>query len=799
MRIRICLYIPLMEISTSIDWIDTETEGVIQEIATLSNPVTSVETVNNVITFISDNTIYMVYYENNKYSDYVEGLPHLPVFSFTSKAWGGDEILEILNQPEQTMKNLVEKAGVYFASVFDNRVSTPYGIPDGYVAIRLAYRLSNSSTTLLTPPTLLRVGTQKSTIEHGTKTLNGGAVSHHIITYKNMETARIRIKIDPCYIEKYEDVISSVVVYSTKPLTRFEFIDKAGGRGVLDTAYFLRDLSKCIDDELYYKLDEIDYKKLTEAYEKDYDGRAYKEIVLNEDSIIDDGYIKKTGSTFMFNKRVHMWNINNNSSRIGYSSISNKGIISGTDVPPSGFSWCSVYAKIQRNNSNHYIYLCSIPVDSNNQITVNRLIAIPYAAKSIYFATSERYKELKLTQSKRHNYSYYLESNIIEEESPRGGESKGRPPIPDDNVPVTQDVIIISLTEIGKFLPEGVDIAQPSDSLSYHTSLGRDLDNLIVSEISQPLIYPVSNSYATPGEIIYITVSAEQITQSQIGQYPLYLFTTVGIYGLEQGQGNVLYARTIPLSIEVAIETCQTPYGIVFSTDNGLKVINGGNITELSLDIDVSLNHDIRNHASFKICTDHEQLCRVQPYISEVDFVAYLKGAVIGYDSREKEVIISNPSRAYSYAYSFLGRYWMKRGESYSWFNGNIALTPMIEGATTRPINLLNEEEIDTLPIVYLTVPLALDDHTTIKRSALRGDFKPTNNHMGVYMFASVDKIHWDAVNAMQFKEDTPHAILPRIATTYRWIILLVCGDTDRTRLAYLDIDDVPKYTEKLR
>lgn len=103
---------------------------------------------------------------------------------------------------------------------------------------------------------------------------------------------------------------------------------------------------------------------------------------------------------------------------------------------------------------------------------------------------------------------------------------------------------------------------------------------LKVSEVNNPFTFPAANTYTIGnGRALNLASNAMQVSEGQFGQYPLYVFSEDGVYVLQIGT-TVLYATQAPISTEQPIsdKILSTPYGIVFITKKGLKMINGNKV-----------------------------------------------------------------------------------------------------------------------------------------------------------------------------------------------------------------------------
>ena len=102
--------------------------------------------------------------------------------------------------------------------------------------------------------------------------------------------------------------------------------------------------------------------------------------------------------------------------------------------------------------------------------------------------------------------------------------------------------------------------------------------NMKVSQVNNPFVFPLVNTYTVgTGTILNAASNAMAVSEGQFGQFPLYVFTTTGIYALQVGTGEVIYTTQAPVSQHIPINSklLKTPYGIVFVAQRGLMIISG--------------------------------------------------------------------------------------------------------------------------------------------------------------------------------------------------------------------------------
>lgn len=127
-----------------------------------------------------------------------------------------------------------------------------------------------------------------------------------------------------------------------------------------------------------------------------------------------------------------------------------------------------------------------------------------------------------------------------------------------------------------------------------------DEPNIIsFSDVNNPYVFDKMNKIrVTFGEIKGIETSAKALSQGQFGQFPLYAFCSDGIWALEVASDGTFNSKQ-PISRDVcnnADSITQIDGAVVFTTDQGLKLIQGSEVTLLSGAMD---GHNVDERAYF--------------------------------------------------------------------------------------------------------------------------------------------------------------------------------------------------------
>lgn len=110
-------------------------------------------------------------------------------------------------------------------------------------------------------------------------------------------------------------------------------------------------------------------------------------------------------------------------------------------------------------------------------------------------------------------------------------------------------------------------------------------NKIYTSEVNNPFYFPLDgiNTVGT-GEIIGIRSTTKALSQGQFGQFPLYAFSSDGIWALQVSDIG-LYSSIQPVSRDICNNPgsiTQLDSSIAFSTERGLKIIMGSDIELLS-------------------------------------------------------------------------------------------------------------------------------------------------------------------------------------------------------------------------
>lgn len=316
----------------------------------------------------------------------------------------------------------------------------------------------------------------------------------------------------------------------------------------------------------------------------------------------------------------------------------------------------------------------------------------------------------------------------------------------------------------------------------------KETNSINVSAQYNPFVFPVEYSYSFGGEIRDIATSYIPISSTQIGQFPVTVFTSNGIYALEQSSGKVLYDSVLPLQpLVIDDKAVATPYGVFFKSSRNLYVLSGREVANVSSALNGARNLEIRDTVAYNaLCTNYDGPFHDFKFVlSKVDFDKHIEDATLAYDPLWNEVYINSGHTNYEYSYVFNldSKQYHKTAYKLITPQGNGRYAIKMTGATKRSVvDLHTEEESDKLPVLLQSRPLSLEEYYThIQRLLMHVDVHlQGEQYLCLSVFASDNLYDWKCIMSSQKKE----TILRQIRTnkapkSYRDYIILITGMVD--------------------
>lgn len=334
-----------------------------------------------------------------------------------------------------------------------------------------------------------------------------------------------------------------------------------------------------------------------------------------------------------------------------------------------------------------------------------------------------------------------------------------------------------------------------------------DIGNKIyTSEINNPYSFPVTciNTIGS-GQIIGLATATKAISEGQFGQFPLYAFSTDGIWALEVSQTTGAFSSKQPFSRDVCINAksiTQIDDAVLFASDRGIMLISGANVICIS---DVLDNEN--NLFDFKVYPHYDKIKEIigKNYvlpimlsIQEHDFIEdYLLKCQIIYAYNRQAIIVFNPKYTYAYYYSLMTKQWTKIT---SMIKSKITSYPQAYCQTmeNKLIDYSFDGDVSNETQFLITRPIKLDSslkdiNKTIDTIITRGKFK--TGHVMTVLYGSRDLENWFIVYTSK-----DHYLRHFSGTPYKYYrILLICNLASGESIWGCTIDYIPKLTNQPR
>lgn len=271
---------------------------------------------------------------------------------------------------------------------------------------------------------------------------------------------------------------------------------------------------------------------------------------------------------------------------------------------------------------------------------------------------------------------------------------------------------------------------------------------VFTSEVNNPFFFPVTgiNTVGT-GKILGMATAAKALSEGQFGQFPLYAFTTEGVWAMEvSDQGT--YSAKQPITRDVCINPdsiTQIDSAVLFATDRGIMLISGSQTQCISDALNNAKPFDVLSLPGM------DKLHQMLGHNSEdtcfpiAPFSDFLASCGMIYDYIHQRIIVFSPEYSYAYVYSLKSKQW---GMTFSNISKVINSYPEAL-AIDNSGNLVDfsKENGAAQPGLLVTRPLKLeaaDILKTVDTVIQRGYFRKGNVQSVIY--GSRDLFNWSLV-----------------------------------------------------
>lgn len=343
--------------------------------------------------------------------------------------------------------------------------------------------------------------------------------------------------------------------------------------------------------------------------------------------------------------------------------------------------------------------------------------------------------------------------------------------------------------------------AEP-ESTDYATSVSVG-SKIYTSEVNNPFYFPVTgiNTVGT-GNIMALSSVVKALSQGQFGQFPLYAFSTEGVWALEVSSTGGFVSRQ-PVTRDVCINPdsiTQIDSAVLFATDRGIMLIQGSN----AICISDTINADIVT--SLADLPSGDKLLDLTNFNSSdvdvISFSKFLETCRMVYDYPNQRIIVYRPNTRYAYVYSLRSKLW---GMMKSELCDGVASYPealavssekQADGTYKNYLVDFSQTTVDRLECILLTRPLKLDAvniHKTIDCIIQRGNFRKGN--IKSVLYGSRDLENWHLIWSSK-----DHFLRGFSGTPYKYFrIALLCNLSPDESIYGASVQFTPRLTNQPR
>lgn len=274
-------------------------------------------------------------------------------------------------------------------------------------------------------------------------------------------------------------------------------------------------------------------------------------------------------------------------------------------------------------------------------------------------------------------------------------------------------------------------------------------NKIYTSEVNNPFYFPVLgiNTVGT-GEIKGICSAAKALSEGQFGQFPLYAFTSEGVWALEVSSTGT-YSAKQPITRDVCINPdgiTQLDSAVLFPTDRGIMLISGSQTQCISEAINSEYPFDALRLPGFdKLHTMLGHEPATDKCLPTLSFTKFLKQCRMLYDYVHQRVIVYAPGITYAYVFSLKTNQW---GMMFSNIASHLNSYPDALAMDTKNAVLnFSVPVTDTVKSLYVTRPLKLEAANVLKTVVSviqRGLFRKGN--VSTALYGSRDLQNWHLV-----------------------------------------------------
>ncbi len=321
-------------------------------------------------------------------------------------------------------------------------------------------------------------------------------------------------------------------------------------------------------------------------------------------------------------------------------------------------------------------------------------------------------------------------------------------------------------------------------------------NKIFTSEVNNPFFFPVTGiNTIGAGRILGICSAAKALSQGQFGQFPLYAFTSEGVWALEVSASGGFSARQ-PITRDVCISASsitQIDSAVLFATSRGIMLISGSQTQCITDALNAPEGFSLSSLPGF---------CARFPEVecSDLTFSKFIADCRIAYDYVNRRILLFRPSSPVAFVYSLKSQLWGMQESSLSSVINSYPEAYAMAYCNGSPCLVdIARSDTDSVRVCLVSRPVKFDAPDILKTlnvSLLRG-FLPSraDADASILVYGSRDFRHWHLVGASRGFALRTFRGSPYKA--FRVVALLSLSPSDS--VAGCSFDITPRLTNQLR
>lgn len=328
-------------------------------------------------------------------------------------------------------------------------------------------------------------------------------------------------------------------------------------------------------------------------------------------------------------------------------------------------------------------------------------------------------------------------------------------------------------------------------------------NKIYTSQVNNPFFFPTTgiNTIGT-GKILGICAAVKALSQGQFGQFPLYAFSTDGVWALEVSSTGG-YSAKQPITREICINSesiTQMDSAVLFATNRGIMLLSGSQVTCISDSINNPTPLLIPSLPKIEYVKEvytserPKMQAKLLDSLDIIPFVEYLSSCRMLFDYTHQRIVVYNPEQAYAYVYALKTHQW---GMILSNISATVNSYPE-SLAMDADANLVNfsATEATKSAVLLITRAFKLDNPDvlkTIDTLIVRGTFR--RGHIKTVLYGSKNLFDWHLVS-----DSSDQYLRGFRGTPYRFFCLVMVGYLENGEsISSFSTQYTPRYTNRLR